>query len=219
MTTFPRSPRLRKGALVAVDPFNPLASVIVFQYNPETLSRSLSARMASAGGERSEAQRYSGPPDESISVKVEIDAADQLEHGDGVATRLGIYPQLAALEMILYPKVATIAINAILAKTGIIEVVAPEAPLTLFIWGVKRVLPVRLASLSIEEEAYDANLNPIRASVSFSLQVLTYQDLPATNIGYGLSIAHQAAKEAMAVIGSANGLASAAAQTGMRRLV
>ena len=28
------SPRLLKGAAIGVDPFNPLASVVVFQYNP-----------------------------------------------------------------------------------------------------------------------------------------------------------------------------------------
>ena len=35
MTSFPGSPRVLKGAIVGIDPFNPVASVIVFQYNPE----------------------------------------------------------------------------------------------------------------------------------------------------------------------------------------
>jgi hypothetical protein len=34
MTTFPGSPRLTKGAIIGLDPLNPLASVIIFQYNP-----------------------------------------------------------------------------------------------------------------------------------------------------------------------------------------
>ena len=43
MTTFPQSPRLLKGALVAIDPLRPLPTVIVFQYNPETLTRRIEA--------------------------------------------------------------------------------------------------------------------------------------------------------------------------------
>lgn len=209
MTGFSRSPRVRKGALVAVDPLSPVASVVVFQYNPETLSRSLTAQVAEAGGERSEAQRLAGPPEETIAVKVELDAADQLERGDSAAGRLGVYPQLAAFEAMLYPKVAAVAANLALSRAGVIEIVPPEAPLTLFIWGAKRVVPVRVSSFSVEEEAYDAALNPIRASVSFSMRVLTYQDLPPSNVGHGLFIAHQAAKEAMASFGSASGSLSA----------
>ena len=41
MTTFPGAPRLMKGAIVGIDPFNPLASVIIFAYNPHTLTRTL----------------------------------------------------------------------------------------------------------------------------------------------------------------------------------
>lgn len=39
MTTFPNFPRLMKGAIVGVDPMNPLASVVVFRYNPDTMTR------------------------------------------------------------------------------------------------------------------------------------------------------------------------------------
>ena len=71
-----------------------------------------------------------------------------------------------------------------LAAVGTIELVAPEAPLTLFIWGIKRIVPVRLSSFSIAEEAYDVNLNPIRAKVTLGMQVLSYSDLSLTNPGY-----------------------------------
>jgi hypothetical protein len=46
MTTFPGSPRLLKGAIVGLDPVNALASVIVFQYNPDTLKSFLQAQAA-----------------------------------------------------------------------------------------------------------------------------------------------------------------------------
>lgn len=215
MTTFPRSPRVLQGAIVALDPFNPLASVIVFQYNPERLSRSLTPQTAGTGGERSEALRLKGPPQEEINVTVEIDATDQLEKAEAVAVSTGIYPQLSALEMILYPKSAVVLANAVLASAGVIEVIAPEAPLTLFVWGVKRVLPVHLTSLAIEEQLYDVNLNPIRASVTLGMRVLTYNDLPLGSVGYGLSLAHQVTKEALATVGSATSLSAA----GFSRLV
>ena len=83
MTTFPGSPKLTKGAIVGLDPLNPLASVIIFQYNPKQLSRSLQARTASAEGARSEVLRLSGPPEETIAIsELEIDATDELERSD-----------------------------------------------------------------------------------------------------------------------------------------
>ena len=92
--------------------------------------------------------------------------------------------------------------------SGTIELIPPEAPLTLFIWGPKRVLPVRLSTFSIVEEAYDVDLNPIRASVNLGLRVLSYNDLSLTNPGYYLFLAHQVTKEVMAQVGSQIGLAN-----------
>ena len=74
MTTFPNSPRVLKGALVGIDTDIPIPSVIVFQYNPDTLTRSLKPRSPGGEGARSEAQRLTGPPEETIKVDVEIDA-------------------------------------------------------------------------------------------------------------------------------------------------
>jgi len=59
-------------------------------------------------------------------------------------------------------------------------------------------LPVRITSLSITEEAYDTQLNPIRAKVDLTLNVLSYADLKLTHPGYGLFMVHQIAKEMLA---------------------
>ena len=209
MTTFPNSPRLMKGAIVGIDIFNPVSSVIQFQYNPETLTRTLQAQTSGQGGNSSEALRLKGAPQESITMEIEIDATDKLEKGDNNATTMGIYPQLSALEMLIYPKSSLVIANTALLAAGTIEVIPPMAPLTLFIWGPKRVLPVRLTSFSITEDAYDTNLNPIRAKVSLGLSVLNYNDLPVTHPGYHLFLAHQVVKETMATIGSVNDLAAA----------
>jgi hypothetical protein len=209
MTSFPGSPRLQKGAIIGLDPFNPLASVIVFQYNPDTMTRTIAAQTTGGNADRGEALRLKGPPQETIKLDVEIDATEQLERGDGIAGSMGVYPALASLEMLLYPKSALVIANEVLLNIGVIEVIPPEAPLTLFIWGVNRIVPVRLTELGITEEAYDPNLNPIRARVSLSLRVLNYHDLGLLSVGGTLFMAHQIAKEVMATIGSVGNIAGA----------
>lgn len=210
MTTFPNSPRVQKGAVIGLDPFNPLASIIIFQYNPDALTRTITPQTSGGNADRGEALRLKGPPQESIRLEVDIDATDQMERGDALTATLGIAPTLASLEMLLYPKSALVIANEILLNLGIIEIIPPEAPLTLFIWGLKRVLPVRLTDLSITEEAFDPDLNPIRAKATLSLRVLTYQDLGLLSVGGTIFMAHQIAKEVMASIGGVGSLAGSA---------
>ena len=210
MSSFPGSPRLIKGAIVGFDLFNPLASVIVFQYNPDTMTRTLAAQTSggrSPGTGRAEPLRLTGAPQEDITLKVEIDATDQLEEGNEVAALMGVYPQLSALEMLLYPKLASVLINTALLAVGTIEILPPQAPLTVLIWGPGRIVPVQLTSFSITEDAYDENLNPIRATVNLGLRVLSYNDFTPTHPGFALFMAHQAVKEAMAVVGSVGSIA------------
>ncbi len=208
MSTFPGSPKTQKGAIVGLDPFNPLASVIVFQYNPDTLTRTLTAQTAGGNAAQGEALRLKGPPQETITVNVEIDAADQLERADGIATSMGLYPTLSSLEMLLYPKSALVIANEVLANVGVIEIIPPEAPLTLFVWGIKRVVPVRLTTFSITEEAFDPNLNPIRAKVNLGLRVLNYQDLGLLSPGGALFMVHQVMKEVMATVGGVGSIST-----------
>ncbi len=208
MTGFPGSPRVTKGAIVGIDPLSPIANVIVFQYNPESLTRSLETTGTGGSGSASKAEQYriSGAPKETIKVNVEIDATDQLEEADSTATRLGVHPQLAALEMFMYPRAISVISNAALAALGTIEVVPPEPIMTLFIWGDRRVLPVRISSFSVTEEQHDTHLNPIRAKVDLSMQVLSYNDFSITQPGFHIFLSHQVTKEVMAAIGSINSL-------------
>ena len=201
MSSFPNSPRLQKGALLGLDPFNPLASVIRFQYNPETLSRTLKARTTSASGSApGEAMRLAGPPEETFKLEVVLDATDLMEKADPITAQLGIHPQLASLEMLLYPKSALVIANEVLMRVGVIEVIPPEAPLAILVWGVKRVLPVRLTGFTITEEMFDPNLNPIHAKVSLDLNVLSYHELGLLSPGGALFMAHQLIKEGMATL-------------------
>ena len=198
MSSFPGSPRIIKGALIAIDPLNPLASVVVFQYNPDTMTRRLEARAVSQEGERSEAMRLTGAPKETITLSIEIDATDQLEQANPLAVTLGIHPTLAALETMLYPTVASVVANDILSVIGTIEIIPVDGPMILFVWGPARVLPVRLTSFSITEEAYDTLLNPQRAKVELSLTVLSYQDLSLLSPARALFMAHHISKQVLA---------------------
>jgi hypothetical protein len=214
MTSFPGSPRVLKGAIVAVDPLNPLASVVVFQYNPETLERSIRPRIAGEGAERGEVLRLSGPPEETVSVEIELDATDGLETGDPLTVATGVGSSLAALEMLVYPKSTLVISNEVLAALGVIEVIPPEAPLTLFVWGPKRVLPVRITDFTITEQAFDPALNPILAKVRLGLRVLTYQDLGVLSVGGALSLANQVIKETMATTAGVGTLSATGATIG-----
>ena len=80
MSAFPNSPRLVKGGIVLVDPDSgAVQKIIVLQYNPDTLSRTLQPQAVKESGDRSEALRLTGPPIEVIKLDAEIDAMDQLE--------------------------------------------------------------------------------------------------------------------------------------------
>jgi hypothetical protein len=202
MTTFPGSPRVLKGAIVSLDRLNPIATVVVFQYNPETLTRKLTSKAGQAQGNRWESLRIKGAPDETISMKVEIDAVDQLEKGDPQTVALGIYPQLAALEIILYPTSAHVVKKTVEAEAGTLEISPPESPLTVLAFGLQRIVPVRISSLSITEKNFDTRLNPILADVDLELQVLTYDDFPPSHKAYSLFLAYQVIKEVAANLGA-----------------
>lgn len=202
MTGFPRSPRLIKGGIVLLDPQNytTVLRVIVLQYNPDTLSRTLQVQASGGdGGERSEALRLKGPPVETFTVEAAIDGTDQIEvanPGDDVL-RLGIFPQLASLETLIYPTVTSLEDGRARAGKGEIEIVAPELPLTLFVWSSQRVMPVRLTEFSATEEAFDPALNPIRATVRLGMRVLSVTDLGYAHKGSDYFMSYLRNKEVL----------------------
>jgi hypothetical protein len=176
---------------------------IALQYNPDTLSRSYQVQGTGgdgSAGARAQPFRLKGPAIETIKLDAEIDAADQLEFPDQnqTTTQLGIFPQLAALETIVYPASADLQASNALAQTGTIEIAPVEAPLTLFIWSKTRTLPVRITEFGITEEAFDAALNPIRAKVSLGMRVLTPNDLGFDHRGGNLFMTYLRGKEQLA---------------------
>jgi hypothetical protein len=213
MSTFPNSPKLLKGGIVLLDPDTAaVRRIISLQYNPETLTRSLQIQGVTidSNADRSEILRLKGPPIETIKLEAEIDATDQLEFPDqnANAVAVGIHPQLAALEAIVYPTSDQLQSNNALAKSGTLEIIPMQSALTLFIWSKNRIIPVRLTDFSITEEAFDPNLNPIRAKVSLGMRVLSVNDVGFDAKAGSLYMTYQQQKERLAGLAPAGSFAN-----------
>jgi len=200
--SFPGSPKLVKGGLVLLDPeTGAKRRVINLQYNPDTVQRTLQPQGAGAdSGDRMETLRLKGPPVETIKLEAELDAADFLEHpGDhGDVLENGLALDLAALETVVYPASADMQTNRLLAMLGTIEIFPMQSALAIFVWSRNRVVPVRITDFSVTEEAFDTNLNPIRAKISLTLRVLSVNDLTYESLGASVYLAYQKRKEGLA---------------------
>jgi hypothetical protein len=206
---FPLRPRLQKGELQVYEKPDQGGTRpdhrIVFQYNPETLRRSFAARSApaqpgSATGAPQAVLQVPGPPVETVTISIALDAADQSDAGGDVDTlnRHGLLPVLARLELLLYPPSMRAEEIERQAEQGQVQVSAATTPLVMLAWGQSRVMPVQLTSFSVTEEAFDPQLNPIAAKVELSLKVLTYVEFPREGIGRDAFIGYQKEKESLA---------------------
>jgi hypothetical protein len=179
-------------------------SVIALQYNPDSLSRTLQIQSMPGGqdGVRVDALRLRGPAIETIKLEAELDATDFLEfprlQANQSFVQYGLQPQLAQLEMLINPTVATLLADDSMANAGTLEIIPLEQPLTLFVWSKSRVVPVRLTEFSITEEAFDTQLNSIRAKVSLGMRVLTIDDLGFQHPGGHYFMAYLTNKETLA---------------------
>ena len=192
------SPLLMMGAIIVLEPNTgiPLYT-IKLQYNPEHIRRSLKPQSVGDLPDRTEVLRLKGPPVETISCDVEIDATDQLAARNPTAMKYGIAPQLSLLELLVYPDSAILIANEVLSLIGTIEILPMSSNLTLFAWGTNRVTPVRLTGIEITEDAFDPQLNPIRAKVSLSMRVLNVNDVGFLTPAGAMYMAYQIAKETM----------------------
>jgi hypothetical protein len=207
---------LLRGALIeyASDFFGPLPNLVIFQFNPDTLSRNISIPERPTGATSRETSQAGNIPVERITLTAHFSAADQLNTGNIIAQELGISPQLAALEKMVYPSnlIGGLLVEG-LDKIG--EALdlggnddVPKQPIPrekypriLFIWGKTRVLPVLLESMSITEQQYDSSLNPIQAEVALGLAVASNPD---DKVGKGALKYSNLAKEAQAIVNLAN---------------
>jgi hypothetical protein len=201
---------LLKGGIVLVD-YNTGAvqRLIPLQYNPETLTRTLQVQgVGPESGPHVDQMRLKGPPIETFKLEADLDASDQLDAGDPLATASGIQPQLAALETVIYPTSTQLQQANAMAQAGTLEIVPMDAPLTLFVWSKERVVPVKITEFSITEEMFDSSLNPIRAKVSLGLRVLTVDDVDFSSVAGSIYLTYQQRKEQLAASAPAGSLAA-----------
>jgi hypothetical protein len=181
-TGYTRSPKIQKGALVQLveEIVGILPRIIPFQYNPDTLRRSMSpfnpAEISEANRGQLAPTAQPFDPKEQINVEIELDASDALEDGDGIAEQFGVADRIAAIEKLLLPTAGLIGdlLNAAASLVGASKPAArPSVAIVLFVWGVGRILPVRITSYSIDEQLFLPSLHPIQARVSLGMEVLT----------------------------------------------
>jgi len=182
---------------------------IVFQFNPETISRTPSLVLPpppSDGSGRINGMEQAVEASESMSFSLRVDATDQLVLEDNpVAATRGIHPTIAALELLMVPR-TSLSLNLIKlsGKKSASQQPLNKLPTVLFFWGTFRVLPVTLTSLSINETEFDVLLNPVRAEISVSLQVLTPSQITDSAFAIGAYKYTQGVKEVMAGLNLAN---------------
>jgi hypothetical protein len=239
MSGYSRSPKLLKGALIEFSSrfIGPVPNIIIFQYNPEKLTRSLNPWVPPAPsaeeGEDTPPPQMSGitlaqpfDPGESFSLSLELDATDALEKPEShpVAVIAGVADRIAALEILLYPdrEGSSLlgdlvgAIGDALGGGGDDDDAVPHysVPIVLFVWGPGRIVPVRLTSFSVDEEAFSTLLYPIRAKVSVGLKIVTPQELAAYDDSLAKEIAEfsykftHTQKEVLAAANLANSVES-----------
>lgn len=203
---YSRSPLLLKGALIEFSErfIGPIPNIIIFQYNPGTLTRTLSVYNPFQSDEQTpgappkiQVDAQPGDPPETFDLALELDATDELEKGDPIAVVTGVADRISAMEMLLYPQEGSLlgellgSISDSLGGGGAGGDAAAEAtprgsvPVVLFAWGPGRIVPVRLTSFQVEEQAFSPILYPVHAKVTIGLQILTDKDL--TNMEDSLS--------------------------------
>lgn len=205
---------LLRGALIEYgsDFLGPLPNVVIFQFNPETMSRVIEVPSRPVGATARESSQAGDTPIERITIKAEFSAAERLNDDDALARAFGIGPQLAALEKMVQPTnilggLVGAAIDAIGSALGQGGTDAPTQPIPretypriLFIWGLTRVLPVVIESMTITELQYDALLNPVQADVSIGMAVNHVDNCSDDVIGRGALTYSTTAKETQAIM-------------------
>ena len=213
-------PFLMRGAMIEYGSgfMGPIPNVVIFQFNPESLTRTIQIPARPSGGAARETTQAGEPSIEKISLKAQFSAADGMGTGNILARTMGVGPRLAALEKMVNPAsklsgligAAIDAIGDALGASGGAgdeprQVIPREKyPRILFIWGPFRVLPVVIESMSITELQYDFLLNPIQADVSIGLAVNAIDNCSDDTVGKGALEYSNMAKDAQAMLNLAN---------------
>jgi hypothetical protein len=175
-------------------------SFILFQFNPDSLRRQLQPKMVGGNSESKSGPLYfTGPPTETITVRLEISAAENASELTWKKVDIyGIRPLLAALEMTLYPMLKEQADAKSKLDSGALEIGVYAVPLLVFQWGDNCRAPVKITSYSVTEQQFNTKLNPVLATVDLGMQVLSSEDVHTSDPAYATYMAYQMLKETMA---------------------
>ena len=189
--------RLLKGALIAYDPETQQSGDRVkFQYNPEQLSRTLTPTYK----KDEEGKLFIGAPGEKIDLTIKLQAIDLMvaksKKNDLDAAGRGLYAQLAQLELLVYPESSAISKYQQELTSGTKGTVPASAKPLMFQWGARRLLPVRLTSVTVTETLFNIALSPIVATVKLDMQIESITD--ATGLTYDLLFQHVQDMESLA---------------------
>jgi hypothetical protein len=209
---------LLKGALIEYGSglIGPIPNVVIFQFNPESLTRTMKIPPRPTGASGRENTQAGERPLESISFKAQFSAADELNDKKILARTFGVGPRLSALEKMANPstKIASLmgaALDAIGGTLGGGAAAQPtqaipreKYPKIIFIWGLTRVLPVVIDSMRITELEYDFILNPTRAEVDIDVTVNAVDSCSDDKLAQGALDYSTIAKEAQAMLNLAN---------------
>jgi len=207
-----------RGALIEYGSglIGPLPNVVIFQFNPESLARTLQIPQRPSGATQRETTQAGEKTFEKISFKAHFSAANMLADDKVLARMFGLGPQLCALEKMVLPssKLAGLIgkaldkIGGALGGGGADKPAQPipreKYPRILFIWGLTRILPVTIDSMTIAELEYDALLNPLRAEVDLQLTVIAVDQCSDDVLAKGALEYTTIAKEAQAIANLAN---------------
>lgn len=179
----------QQGALAVFDQdasgaMGAMSRFIPFRFNPEELSRQLSIEQAQQqgpqpGGGGSDASdgnaadqgadADSGSLKEAFSVLLRFDLAYREERSTGMPVDYGILPEVSALEDLLHPvESATDQPSDSSEPTR----ARGRRPLVLFVWGERRVVPVKIVGMAINETSFNGQLYPTRAEIEVSFETL-----------------------------------------------
>jgi len=212
------------GALVeyGTDFLGPIPNVVIFQFNPETISRTIVIPPRAVDATQRETSQAGEPAHERFTITATFSAADQRNSSDPIGILYGVGPQLAALQAMVYPittpggaigaavSAAVDAIGSLLGSQGpppTQPIPREQTPRILFIWGTTRIVPVIIESLTITEQIYDGMLNPIEAEVVIGLAVITPDTCSGDKIGQGALAYTKMVQDTMASINLANSAA------------
>jgi len=239
---YSRAPFMLRGAIVQFGGFPiiplPIPQIIMFQYNPDTMSRSLNA-FNKPEADKDIKEKLTGKnakldagfdPEETFNLTLFLDATDHLETPDQFPHQItvvtGIADRLSALELLLYPEGDGLLKNLLSSAIGAIGggstksnldkmINRGEVPITLFFFGPGRIVPVIITSFNVEETWWNVALYPLRAKVTLGMKVLTATELAkdkrvAAQIARGCYDFTRAQKEILAALNIANTVESIA---------